>query len=128
RLPTGWRRKKRLWRCCQSSSKTSVTCALEICQRCPASSDIHAGYLTTIIVSGCTACFSSSFPFCFLLQADVYKTLEDLVPLQVNVQAVANREEFFQEENYASLVHVRARLKEFIRKMNYSRRPRAKDA
>ncbi|CAM9383801.1 unnamed protein product, partial [Ectocarpus sp. 12 AP-2014] len=25
-------------------------------------------------------------------QADVYKTLEDLVPLQVNVQAVANRE------------------------------------
>ncbi|CAN0475696.1 unnamed protein product, partial [Ectocarpus sp. 12 AP-2014] len=54
-------------------------------------------------------------------QADVYKTLEDLVPLQVNVQAVANREEFFQEENYASLVHVRARLKEFIRKMNYSR-------
>ncbi|CAM9998297.1 unnamed protein product [Ectocarpus sp. 6 AP-2014] len=61
-------------------------------------------------------------------QADVYKTLEGLVPLQVNVQAVANREEFFQEENYASLVHVRERLKEFIRRMNSSRRPRAKDA
>ncbi|CBJ25541.1 conserved unknown protein [Ectocarpus siliculosus] len=54
-------------------------------------------------------------------QANVYKTLEDLVPLQVNVQAVANREEFFQEENYASLVHVRERLKEFIRRMNPSR-------
>lgn len=26
------------------------------------------------------------------LQADVYKTLEELVPLQVNVQAVASRE------------------------------------
>ncbi|CAM9508022.1 unnamed protein product, partial [Hapterophycus canaliculatus] len=51
------------------------------------------------------------------LKADVYKTLEELVPLQVNVQAVASREEFFQEENYASLAHVQERLKDFIRQM-----------
>ncbi len=41
-------------------------------------------------------------PLCFVaadctkqVQADVYKTLEELVPLQVNVQAVASREVCF---------------------------------
>ncbi|CAM9220442.1 unnamed protein product, partial [Laminaria digitata] len=60
-------------------------------------------------------------------QADVYKTLEELVPLQVNVQAVASREEFFQEENYASLAHVRERLGGFIQQIHSSRGPRARN-
>ncbi|CAM9833475.1 unnamed protein product, partial [Scytosiphon promiscuus] len=58
-------------------------------------------------------------------RADVYKTLEELVPLQVNVQAVASREEFFQEENYASLAHVQERLKDFIRQMQSLRATRS---
>ncbi|CAM9395397.1 unnamed protein product [Phaeothamnion confervicola] len=71
----------------------------------------------------------ASYPYSFSrdeevqFQAQLYVLMEELVPLLVNLQGLAAREEFFQNENYESLVAVRRRLNEHIAQLHSPRCP-----
>ena len=57
---------------------------------CPLSLILPPNSVTANVVQTCRKRFL--VVLCLCRKADVYKTLEELVPLQVNVQAVASRE------------------------------------
>ncbi|CAM9774898.1 unnamed protein product [Chrysoparadoxa australica] len=71
----------------------------------------------------------ATYPYTFsneeetYFRAKLYILMEELVPLLVNLQGLAEKKEFFQMDNYETLMQVRKRLNESIDMLHSNRCP-----